>query len=82
MFILGVAFLIIGYALQYTGAVNMLNGGQGPTFWQAIGIESDLTAGGPAAGGGVGSTVGGGAAAAAQAGANVIAAQSPSFTPR
>ena len=37
MFILAVVALIFGYALIYTGTVNMKNGGQGPGLWEAMG---------------------------------------------
>jgi hypothetical protein len=42
MFGVGVAVLVIGYSLLYTGAVNLLNGGNGPKLFEAMGFTGKL----------------------------------------
>lgn len=43
MFALGVAVYIFGYALVYTGLSNLLNGGNGPTLFESLGITGHLS---------------------------------------
>jgi hypothetical protein len=38
-FPLGVASLILGYALLYTAVINLQNGGQGPGLFENLGIN-------------------------------------------
>jgi hypothetical protein len=42
MFAAGVAALIIGYALLYTGIMNLLNAGKGPKLFEAMGFTTKL----------------------------------------
>jgi len=42
MFPLGVALLNLGYAAVYTGIANILNGGNGPTFAEALGFNRKI----------------------------------------
>lgn len=44
-FPLGVVGLILGYALMYTGAFNLRNGGRGPGFFEALGFKGGTVAG-------------------------------------
>lgn len=39
---LGIAFLIIGYSLVYTGVSNLKNGGQGPGLFESMGFSGTL----------------------------------------
>jgi hypothetical protein len=43
MFGLGVAALIVGYALLYCGTVNLQNGGNGPKLFESMGFTKKLT---------------------------------------
>lgn len=43
MFGLGVALLLLGYNMVYTGISNLLNGGNGPGFFEALGITNTLS---------------------------------------
>lgn len=38
MFSIGIVFVLVGYAIAYTGVANAINGGQGPTFAQSLGF--------------------------------------------
>lgn len=38
----GIAALFLGYSMVYTGIVNLLNGGQGPTLFEAMGFTGKL----------------------------------------
>lgn len=42
MFGLGALMLGVGYAALYSGLSNALNGGQGPTFFEALGIKTAI----------------------------------------
>jgi hypothetical protein len=39
---IGVALLIVGYGLLYTGAMNLANGGKGPKLMEAFGVTQKL----------------------------------------
>lgn len=43
MFPFGVACVILGYAIMYYGVNNLVNGGQGPTIAQTLGLKSELS---------------------------------------
>jgi hypothetical protein len=43
MFGAGVIAVTLGYALLYTGASNLMNGGKGPTFIGSLGFNKTLT---------------------------------------
>lgn len=43
MFAIAVAFIILGYSLAYTGTVNLLNGGQGPSLFEAMGVKTSVS---------------------------------------
>lgn len=43
MFIVAVAALILGYAMMFTGARNLKNGGQGPSLVESLGFETVLS---------------------------------------
>lgn len=43
MFGLGVFALILGYSMVYTGVSNLLNGGNGPKLFEAMGITNTLS---------------------------------------
>lgn len=45
-FPLGVASLIIGYAVAYWATLNFRNGGNGPTFAATLGLSKGLTVNG------------------------------------
>lgn len=38
MFPVGILLFFAGYAFEYTGTANLLNGGQGPSLSQALGV--------------------------------------------
>lgn len=40
---LGVAALILGYAAVYTGISNLLNGGNGPKYFESLGVKNPLS---------------------------------------
>lgn len=40
MFSLGVYLVFFGYAAVYTGIANLLNGGNGPTYGEALGFQT------------------------------------------
>lgn len=44
MFAIAVVAIILGYALAYTGAMNLQNGSQGPTLWEALSSNNVGTA--------------------------------------
>lgn len=44
MFPAGAVLMFIGYALIYTGVANLLNGGNGPTFGESLGIQGGALA--------------------------------------
>lgn len=42
MFVTGVVALFTGYSFLYTGIINLLNGGKGPTLFEAMGFTKPL----------------------------------------
>jgi hypothetical protein len=42
MFPVAIALILIGYAMVYTGAANLINGGQGPKLLESLGLKEAI----------------------------------------
>lgn len=49
-FVVALVTLLIGYAMAYTGANNLRNGGQGPGFFESLGINGHISSPGNSGG--------------------------------
>lgn len=49
-FVVALITLIVGYAMAYTGANNLKNGGQGPGFFESLGITAHISSPGDSGG--------------------------------